>query len=147
VNTAIQSDSPAAPGPQDDRENHVLAGTRSVGRFRNGQAVRVIRATNFPSKRTVKVLVKRPSVQPCGVRVFYQAGVCGDGSGNSHAHRCISPEFSLDSFYTAGNGAHRTFIVKARSGNPVTMPFPAVSVERHEFNLCATKIDSDSNAL
>src|SRR5205823_12886394 len=64
---------------------------------------------------------------------------------DSHAHAGVPPESLLDSLGSFRHRAHRTFIVKARRGDAVTVQFPAVSFERHEFNLGAAKIHANSN--
>src|SRR5260370_11802149 len=147
VHAAIDRNSSAASSAQNDRKNDVLARTRAVGRFRNRQAVGVIRASHFAPQRPAQVLVERFPVPPCGVGVFHQTGPRGNGTGDAQAHRRAAAKLFLDSFNTFNYGADRAFIVEARRGDAVTVQFPSVSLDRDQFDLSASKIDSDSNGL
>ena len=125
----------------------MLARARTVSGFGNRQAVGVICATYFTFQRAAQVLVERFPVQPRGVGVFHQAGLCGDGSGDSQADRGASPEFFLDLSHRFRYGAHRAVIIVPRRSNAVAVQFPAVSLERNEFNLGATKIHANANVF
>src|SRR5206468_11262183 len=64
VHAAVDCNSPAATSAQNNREDDVLARSRAVRRFRNRQAVSVIRASHLASQRTAQILVERFPVQP-----------------------------------------------------------------------------------
>ncbi len=64
VHPPVKRDASTATGSEDHRKHHSLPRARAVGRFRNGQAVRVIRAANFPAQCGGQIAVKRPAVQP-----------------------------------------------------------------------------------
>src|SRR6267154_1784563 len=147
VHAAIESNSPAATGAEYDRENDVLARTGSVGRFGNCQTIGVIRASYFARHRPAQVLVKRLPIQPRRIGVLHQTSLRGNGSGDSHAHSSAPSKFFLDSLHGFRNGAHCTFVVVPRSGHAMTMKFPAVALEGHEFNLRAAKIHPNPNEL
>ena len=147
INAAVERDSSATAGPENDSENNMLARARAVGRFGNGQAVGVIRAPHLAPQRAAQVFVERFSIQPGRIRVFYQAGLCGDCAGNADSNGRRPAEFFFNPFRGFRNGTHRAFVIEARRGDTMTVQFPSVALERDEFNLCASQIHANANAL
>ncbi len=147
VNAAIDGDAPAASPSQDHGKNNVLAGTRAVSGLRKRQAIRVIRAAHFAPQRVAQVLVKRLSVEPRRIRVFHQTGFRGNGAGDSHADGSAASKFFFDFPYGFHDRAHRGLIVEPRRGDAMPMHLFAMRVERNEFDLGSSEIDSDSNAF
>src|SRR5260370_70691 len=127
VNTAMTRRTPAATSAQNNRENEVLARTRTVRRFRNRQAVGVIRTSHFAPERAAQILVERFPVQPCGVGVLHQAGLRGNSSWDSHSHAAAPAEFLLDSLRSVLHRSHVTFVIKALRRDAVTLHLTAIS--------------------
>src|SRR5260370_35784308 len=125
----------------------MLARARAVGRLGNGQAVGVIRASHFAPQRAAQVSVERGSIQPGRIRVFYQASLCGDCAGNADPNGRRPAEFFFNPFHGFRNGTHRAFVIEARRGDAVTVQFLSVVLERDEFNLRASHIHANANAL
>ncbi len=125
----------------------MFAHAGAVGCFRNGQAVRVICATDFAPQCAAQILVEWFSDQPCGIGVLHETSPRGNSSGNAHAHGGASPKFFLDSFHGVGHGAHGCLVGEARRRGAVTVQFRAVTFERHEFDLRAAKIHTDAKVL
>ncbi len=146
INAAVERDSSAAAGPENDGENNMLARARAVGRFGNGQAVGIIRASHFARQRMAQVFVERFSIQPGRIRVFYQAGLCGDCAGNADSNGRRPAEFFFNPLHGFRNGTHRAFVVEPRRGDTMTVQFPSVVLERDKFNLRASQIHANANA-
>ena len=94
-----------------------------------------------------QILVERFPVQPCGVGVLHQAGLRGNSSWDSHSHASAPAEFLLDSFRSVRHRSQGALVIKARRGYAMAVQLPAISLERHEFNLGATKIHANSNVI
>ena len=147
MHAAIHGNSAAATCPQDHRKDNVLARARAVGRFGNRQAVSVIGAAHFAPQRAAQVLVEGLSVQPRGVGIFHQAGLSGNSPGNAQADGGAPSEFFLDFLCSLRYGPYRAVIVVPRRSDAVAMQFPAVSLERDEFDLGAAKIHADAKVF
>jgi len=76
-----------------DCEDNVLAGTGTVGGFRNGEAVGVIGATHFACQSAAEIFVERFSVEPGRIGVLHKTSPRGNGSGDAMPTVALRPSF------------------------------------------------------
>jgi hypothetical protein len=111
---AVHHDAAASTRADDDAEHHACAGRRAASRLGEREAVGIVREPNRPLETRRQVAVKRPAVQPRGVRVLHHTRGRRNGSRHADADTGPVPELALDLAHQACDRLQRAVVVVAR---------------------------------
>ena len=94
----LSPDGDAAPdaGAENDPEYGIDAGSRAVGGFRQGKAIRVVGQARRPPERGLDIALQGAPDQPGGIGVFDEAGFRGDSARNTNPDRSRYANFLFD---------------------------------------------------
>ncbi len=73
VDPSVYRNAAADPCSEDDAEHGLDPGGSAVDRLGEGKAVGVIGQADGARQRRFEIALQRTAIQPCGVRVLYQA--------------------------------------------------------------------------
>lgn len=124
-----------ASGAKDHREHHALPGARSIRRFGNRQAIRVVRAAHFPVERRTEITIEGSSIDPSRICIFYSVGNLRNRPGNTDANRPAASERYFDFLDSIFNRANGPVIVVAWRGYPVSVHFVPVALQCDKLDL------------
>src|SRR5690606_30970856 len=92
---AADGDAGAGAGPQDDGENHIVAGARAVGRFGGREAVGVVFDADLAPDGIAQILFHRLAEQPGGTCPLAAPAYRFEAAGNADADRSVAAGFRL----------------------------------------------------
>jgi hypothetical protein len=139
----IHHDATADAGAEDDAEHGSRARARAVGRFADGETIRIVAGADGPLQGFGKIGIERVAIQALGIGVFNEAGGATNGAGDADTDRGGGAKTLLRRAHQTcnrGDGAG----IAVRRGNPVAVRQAAVMAQGGDFDFGAAKINADS---
>ncbi len=143
--TAVHHDAAAGTGADDHAEHSAGPAAGTVYRLGQGEAVGVVGQSYRASQHFGQVRVQVFPVQPHRVGVAHAAGKGRQGAWDTDAHGAACADLRLHLGDQLTDGAQGPGIIVARGLRPVPRPHRLLGVQRDDFDLGATQIDSDAN--
>jgi hypothetical protein len=142
---SVDDNAAARAGADDDAEHHRCACSGAVGRFRQREAVGVIRESNATPEQTHQIVRERTADQPRRIRVLHQTGRARDGSGHPDAHGCACAGLALHIVDERSDRGERAVVIAAWRRGPSPQQLPAIVGDGDRFDLRPAEIDADAH--
>src|ERR671925_1748991 len=120
---AVNDDPAAYAGAEDGAEHHRGALCRTVARFGERKAVRVVREADFAPEFRLKIVLQAPTVERRVVRVHHAAAPRGDRSGHADTDRATSAAFLFGLRDERREFIERDVVARARRGRTAAHEF------------------------
>jgi hypothetical protein len=140
---AVDHDAATDSGAEDDREHHLAAGTGTIGRLRQPEAVGIVGERDRAVELVAQVAVQGPAVEPGRVGVLDHAGRGRDRPRMPDADGAALAELGLDVPYQPGNRIERRVVVGRRRRPAAAHQLTSLLVERDHLDLGAAQVDPD----
>ena len=119
-NPLPDGDAAADPGAENDAEDVIHPGPRTIGRFRQGKAIGVVGQADRAVERGLEIILQRPPDQAGGIGILDHAGAWGNGSRHANPDGCRLADLALDLGDETPDRLDRSAIVPRGGRNPAT---------------------------
>src|SRR5688572_12252939 len=134
---SVDHDPTADPGAENHPEYHRRSLRRSIDRFGQGEAIRVVLQPDRPAERRFEVLRQRLADEPGGVGVLDQPGGARLGSWDADTDAAL-PDLAHQGLHSR----NRRPVVAARRGDALAKDLAARCIERQRFYFRAAEVNA-----
>ena len=146
-NPSLVHQTAADAGANNHAEDRICTLGRAIGRFGDGETVRIVRHPDLPIEMMREIPIKRPADQPCRVRILDQS--CGrrDCPGYADPDRRGSLGRGIDPRDELGDCCEGCRVVATRRRDARARDLYAGVVEHNSFDFGAAEVDSDAHVV